>query len=85
MEQYLELLSYLAAVFTTASFLPQAIKTIKTKDTSSISLGMYAVFILGCICWLLFGIGIHNTGMIVANAITICLASVILVMKIKYK
>lgn len=42
----------LAAAFcTTASFLPQALKTIKTKGTSGISLSMYSLFALGTVLW----------------------------------
>ena len=37
----------IAAILTTISFLPQAYQVIKTKDTSSISLGMYVAFVLG--------------------------------------
>ena len=41
----------IAAILTTISFLPQAYQVIKTKDTSSISLGMYVAFILGVFLW----------------------------------
>ena len=43
----LEWLGYLAATCTTLSFVPQAVKTIRTRDTSGISLLMYVVFTLG--------------------------------------
>jgi MtN3 and saliva related transmembrane protein len=53
MISYQEMISYLAATLTTASFFPQAILTIKTKDTEGLSLGMYSMFTLGVLCWLI--------------------------------
>ena len=47
--------SLVAAVLTTISFLPQAIRVIKTKDTSSLSLGMYIMFTLGVSLWMVYG------------------------------
>lgn len=77
-----EMISYLAATLTTVSFLPQAILTIKTKDTEGLSLGMYSLFTLGVFCWLLYGIQIADEAIIVANAITLLLAGTILSYKI---
>ncbi|HTE00014.1 MAG TPA: SemiSWEET transporter [Mucilaginibacter sp.] len=75
----------LAAFGTTVSFLPQAIKTIQTKDTSGISLSMYALFTTGTLLWLTYGLMIHSLPVIIANAITFIFASIILVYKIRYK
>jgi len=77
-----EIISYIAATLTTASFLPQAILTIKTKDTESLSLSMYSMFTLGVLCWLIYGVYIANEAIIVANAITFVLAAAILSFKI---
>ena len=44
-----------AAVISTASFLPQVWHTFKTRDVSGISLGMYSVFTVGVSCWLVYG------------------------------
>ncbi|MFI3219922.1 MAG: SemiSWEET transporter [Methylococcales bacterium] len=75
-------LGYLAATLTTASFLPQAILTIKTKDTQSLSLTMYTLFTLGVFCWLIYGIYIANKAIIFSNSITFILAASILSFKI---
>lgn len=80
-----ELLGYLAAILTTISFLPQAIKTIKTKDTRGISLPMYILFTLGVLFWLIYGLHFNMIPVIIANIITLVLASIILFFKIKYK
>jgi len=74
-----------AACCTTFSFLPQAIKVIRTRDTASISLVMYAIFTLGTALWLTFGIASHNLPVTAANAITLVFAVVILACKIRYK
>jgi len=79
------LIGYLAAFCTTASFLPQAIKTIRTKDTSGISLYMYGLFTIGTLFWLIYGIQSRQYPVAVANAITLLFASIILGYKIKYK
>lgn len=75
-------LGYAAAFFTTFSFLPQAVKTIKTKDTSSISLIMYLMFVTGVFLWLIYGLFIKDLPIIVANAITLVLAASILKIKL---
>ncbi|MDD2739640.1 MAG: SemiSWEET transporter, partial [Methylomonas lenta] len=77
-----DLVGYLAATLTTVSFLPQAIMTVKTRDTSSLSLGMYSMFTLGVLLWLIYGIYLSNLAIIAANAVTFLLATLILSFKI---
>ena len=76
---------FAAALLTTASFLPQAIKTIQTKDTSGISLFMYSLFALGTLLWFLFGLFSNNLPVMIANAVTLVFACIILVYKLKYR
>ncbi len=73
----------LAAVLTSSSFLPQALKTIRTKDTSSISLSMYILFTLGTLLWFIYGLASNNFPVWVANGFTLILASIILFFKIQ--
>jgi len=75
-------LGYLAASFTTASFVPQAWLTFRTRNVSGISLGMYASFTLGIALWLAYGVMLDEWPIIVANTITLVLASSILAMKL---
>jgi MtN3 and saliva related transmembrane protein len=82
---YISIIGYLAAFGTTISFLPQAVKTIQTKDTSGISLLMYTFFTVGTLLWLTYGILSKDIPVATANAITLVFACVILVYKIKYK
>lgn len=77
-----EIIGYIAATLTTASFVPQAVLTIRTRDTESLSLGMYSAFTLGVLCWLVYGIQVADKAIIVANAVTLMLASLILFFKI---
>lgn len=79
-----DLIGYLAAFLTTAAFAPQAYHSWKTRDLSGISLPMYSMFSLGVACWLIYGILIANTPIVVANSITLLLATVVLVLKIKH-
>lgn len=79
-------LTGLAAAFcTTFSFLPQALKTIRTRDTASISLSMYALFTLGTLLWFIYGIWTSNIPVYAANGITLVLAMIILAYKLRYK
>lgn len=80
-----QLIGYLAAILTTASFVPQAIKTIRTRNTQGISLVMYIMFSTGVLFWFIYGIAINDIPVLVANAVTLCFAVIILVYKILYR
>lgn len=75
-------LGYLAATLTTASFVPQAVLTLRTRNVAGISLGMYAAFTAGVTLWLAYGVMMGAWPIIVANALTTGLAATILVTKI---
>jgi MtN3 and saliva related transmembrane protein len=77
-----DLLGYCAATLTTLSFLPQAMLTLRTRNVSGISLGMYSAFTLGVALWLAYGVVLGEWPIIIANALTLALASVILVLKL---
>lgn len=78
-----EQLGYVAALLTTGSFLPQVLHTLKSRDTRSISLAMYLMFVSGTLLWLLYGWHIGSVPVIAANLITTLLASIILAMKLR--
>jgi MtN3 and saliva related transmembrane protein len=79
-----ELIGYCAAFLTTLSFVPQAWLTFRTRDVRGISLGMYSVFTFGVALWLLYGVLMGAWPILLANAVTLALASVILTMKVRY-
>jgi len=78
------LIGFLAGFCTTIAFIPQVIKVYKTKSTKDISFAMFAIFTFGVLCWTIYGLFIVNLPMIIANAITLVLASAILIAKIKF-
>ena len=80
----IEWIGGLAAMLTTASFVPQVWLTWRTKDVSGISLGMYSVFTLGVGLWLLYGLSLGAWPVTIANLVTLVLALAILVMKLRY-
>ena len=82
---FIEILGFVAAFLTTASFIPQALKVIKTKHTHDLSLYMYSMFFVGVCLWLVYGIMLKSTPIILANLVTLVFSGIILVMKIKYK
>lgn len=77
-----DMIGYTAATLTSIAFLPQVIKTIRSRDTTSISLLMYSLFVAGVLCWLIWGILLQQWPVIVANLVTFILSAVILGMKV---
>ena len=75
-------LGYAAAILTTGSFVPQAWLTMRTRDVNGVSLGMYSAFTVGVALWLVYGVMLGKWPIVVANAITLALATTILATKI---
>ena len=67
------------------SFVPQAMLTLRTRDVSGISLGMYSAFTAGIACWLVYGCLLNAWPIVIANAITLVLAAAILFMKLRFR
>ena len=85
MENYQELIGFLAAFCTTIAFIPQALKVWKTRSTKDISLMMFVIFSFGVLSWLIYGLLIFNLPIILANSITLALSIYILINKIIFK
>ena len=81
----INIIGYWAAGLTTISFLPQVVQAWKHKKTGDISLSMYIIFIIGISLWLIYGIIKNDMPIILANIVTLILASVVLILKLKYK
>lgn len=79
-----DIIGSIAATLTTIAFLPQAIQVIKTKSTRDISLVMYVVFTAGVAFWLTYGILLGAVPIIIGNVVTLFLALIVLVMKLKH-
>lgn len=83
MQTFSEFIGYSAAFLTTIAFLPQAHHSWTTRDLSGISLPMYSLFTAGVALWFVYGLYIESMPVVIANAITLILSSVVLVLKIK--
>ncbi|HMZ02202.1 MAG TPA: SemiSWEET transporter [Burkholderiaceae bacterium] len=82
--QLREGIGLVAACLTTLSFVPQALHTLRTRDVSGISLGMYSAFTLGVALWLVYGLILGAWPVIIANVLTLALAGSILVMRLRF-
>ncbi len=78
-----ELLGNAAAILTSVSFVPQVLKILKTRNTSGISLIMYALFVSGVACWLWWGLLTDARPVIIANGVTLVLAASVLLLKVR--
>jgi MtN3 and saliva related transmembrane protein len=79
------LLGLIAGGLTTLAFVPQVLKTWRTKSGNDISLGMFLLFSTGVLLWLIYGILIEALPVILANAVTLLLSLAILLLKLRYR
>ena len=79
-----DLFGYFAAILTTSAFLPQLIKTLKTKKAEDVSLTTLIMFIIGVLSWIIYGYKISSTPILIANLITLVLNLLILISKIYF-
>ena len=80
-----QLLGLVAGSLTTAAFLPQVLKTWRTRSAKDLSLGMFSLFCLGVALWLAYGIIVRDIPVIAANLITLMLASTLLYFKLRWR
>ena len=74
----IDIIGFIAAFLTSASFVPQAWLIIKTKNTDGLSLLMYIVFTTGMALWLVYGVIVRSWPVAIANAFTLFFALIIL-------
>ncbi|KGG09093.1 SemiSWEET family sugar transporter [Prochlorococcus marinus] len=79
-----DIFGYFAAILTTSAFLPQLIKTLKTKKAEDVSLTTLIMFIIGVLSWIIYGFKISSTPILIANLITLILNLLILISKIYF-
>jgi MtN3 and saliva related transmembrane protein len=79
-----ELIGYLAAVLTTASFVPQVWKTWRSKSAKDLSPLMLAMFVAGVFLWLVYGLARSSLPIAIANGVTLALAVCLLVMRFRH-
>lgn len=85
MIDYVQMVGVVAGILTTIAFLPQVIKTWKSKSAKDLSLGMFSIFCTGVVFWLIYGILISDLPIILANLTTLVLSLTLLFFKFKFK
>ena len=79
---YLNILGLTAGALTTAAFVPQVLKTWKSKSANELSLAMLIVLLLGVALWVVYGLLARALPVIIANSLTLILVLVLLILKI---
>lgn len=77
------IIGYIAGALTTIAFAPQLQKALTTKSTTDVSLIMLLCSTSGMILWIFYGIQIKDPAIVVANSISVVLASSLLCLKLK--
>jgi MtN3 and saliva related transmembrane protein len=83
--EFIDVLGLIAGTLTTIAFLPQLHKTWTSKSAKDVSSVMMITFCIGVFLWFVYGLAIHAMPVVVSNAVTLVLALLILVLKIRYK
>jgi len=78
------IIGLVAATFTTFSFIPQALKILKKKETKDLSLLMCLSLETGIFLWFVYGLLIGNIPIVVANGVTLIFTTLVLVLKLKF-
>lgn len=82
---YITILGLIAGALTSASLLPQVIKSWKTKTTKDLSLGTFALWETSVALWVIYGVILGEFPLILWNSVTLCLISAMIILKLKYK
>ena len=79
-----DIIGALAGTLTTVSFVPQVLKTWRSRSARDTSFGMFSLFSLGVLLWLIYGISIQSLPIMLANGITLTLSLVMIAMKLGF-
>lgn len=82
--ELVDIIGFVAGASTALAFLPQVIKIWETKHTKDLSLGLFLLFLIGIMLWLVYGVMVKSLPIIMANLVTFILVFIILVFKMKY-
>jgi MtN3 and saliva related transmembrane protein len=82
---FVETIGFIAALLTTAAFVPQTLHSLRTRNLEGVSLSMYVIFTAGVALWFTYGLLIESWPVIAANAVTLVLAGMILILKIRHR
>ena len=81
----IDIIGLVAAALTTGSFVPQVVRLWRTRDAEGISLVTFAVFSVGVVLWLIYGVMVHSWPVILSNAVTIVLTIAIVVLTMRFR
>jgi MtN3 and saliva related transmembrane protein len=79
-----EWIGLLAAILTTACYVPQALHVVRERNTDGISLSAYLTLFIGIVLWLVYGLLMHDMPLILANGLTLPLLCVVIYVKIQH-
>lgn len=79
----IQLLGLVAGTLTTLSFVPQVIRAWRTKSVNDLSLTMLLTFNIGVVLWTAYGVALGELPIILTNIVTLGLALVLLVFKLR--
>lgn len=85
MTNWVDLIGYAAGIMTVSSFIPQAVKTYRTKDVSGLSFIMYTLFNIGTIGWISYGVIIASYPLTIFNSITFLFSFPVWLMILEYR
>jgi MtN3 and saliva related transmembrane protein len=80
-----DLFGFLGAFLTTVAFIPQVVRTWRTRSAEDLSLAMLAVFSAGIVCWLAYGLSLGATPIIMGNIVTLALTAILIALKLSVK
>ena len=83
MESFNNFIGFSAGLLTTLAFLPQVVKTWRSRSTKDLSLPMWLILFVGITLWLIYGILKVDYPLLVANGVTLFLSGIVLVLKLR--
>lgn len=81
----IQIIGIIAGMLTTIAFVPQVLKTWRSKSAKDLSLGMFSMFCAGVVLWLVYGISTKDLPIILANSFTLMLSLTLLYFKFSFK
>lgn len=81
---YIEALGLIAGALTTLAYLPQVLKVWRSRSARDVSLGMFAMMVVGIALWLIYGLLIESLALISANVLTLLLSGLVLIGKLRF-
>jgi MtN3 and saliva related transmembrane protein len=79
----IDTIGYAAAALTTFAFVPQVVKSWRTRSTGDLSSTMLVVFTLGIALWLIYGVAVGSRPVVLANGVTLVLSAILVALKLR--